>query len=247
MSYYSNFMAMQCGDTAGSPWDLKTVKKDRIISLSLSFGVHAVFFIVGGMMLMKPVQYAIDLGKNGVEVNLVAAPQEVVQPVIQKKVEEVVPVPIKKAIVPEVIQPKISVQPKVVEPIKVAKTVETPKPVGAPAVNSGKDKVTFHSDKGALTEAKPNYLKNPAPAYPWEARQKGWEGTTVLNVVVSPAGKPLSVSVINSSGHKVLDETALKTVKKWQFQPAQLGNVPVESTVHVPIRFKLENQSKNDF
>ena len=105
----------------------------------------------------------------------------------------------------------------------------------------GKDAVTFYSASGAVAEVKPNYLKNPAPPYPWEARQKGWQGVIILKIDVDTSGKPTKVEKEKSSGYDILDEAALKTVRKWRFRPAQLGALPVESLVRVPIRFILES------
>lgn len=93
--------------------------------------------------------------------------------------------------------------------------------------------------QGALLEVRPEYLKNPAPIYPLEARRKGWEGMVLIKVEVSRGGTPLLVIVEQSSGHAVLDEAAAKTVRTWQFLPARVGSVAVESSVRIPVRFKL--------
>lgn len=100
------------------------------------------------------------------------------------------------------------------------------------------------SVQGALQEAKPDYLRNPAPVYPREARRKGWEGLVLLEVAVSREGLPLSVSIAQSSGYVLLDETAAKTVRGWQFLPARMGSVPVASSVRVPVRFELEDSRR---
>ena len=61
---------------------------------------------------------------------------------------------------------------------------------------------------GAVTEAKPDYFRNPAPAYPRKARQQGWEGLVVLNVRVNKLGNPESIGIERSSGRSILDEAA---------------------------------------
>ena len=104
----------------------------------------------------------------------------------------------------------------------------------------GKSPATAQSAAGALIEAKPEYFKNPPPKYPYLAKQKGWEGTVLLNVDVDKAGKPLRITLEQSSGHQVLDDAAFKALKKWQFRPALLGDIPVDSTVRVPVRFVLQ-------
>ena len=70
------------------------------------------------------------------------------------------------------------------------------------------------------------------------ARRMGIEGTVVLRVVVAPDGTPKSVVVLESSGHDVLDASALETVRRrWRFVPARRNGIPVEDSVQVPIRF----------
>jgi periplasmic protein TonB len=84
------------------------------------------------------------------------------------------------------------------------------------------------------------YGENPAPTYPLAARRLGLEGVVLLTVMVGPDGRPLDVSVERSSGHAVLDESAVDTVRsRWRFVPARRDGAPIASRVTVPIRFKL--------
>jgi len=89
--------------------------------------------------------------------------------------------------------------------------------------------------------ARPAYGTNPKPPYPLAARRLGQEGRVWLAVVVRPDGRPATVTITQSSGHRLLDETAADTVRsRWRFLPARRDGVPVESTVTFPIRFRLE-------
>ncbi|MBL8428620.1 MAG: energy transducer TonB [Dechloromonas sp.] len=45
--------------------------------------------------------------------------------------------------------------------------------------------------------------------YPEEARAAGWQGSVTMRLVVSDAGSPLGVSLVDSSGFPVLDQEAL--------------------------------------
>jgi protein TonB len=86
--------------------------------------------------------------------------------------------------------------------------------------------------------ASPAYGVNPEPPYPLAARRMGLEGTVLLRVVVGADGSPVSVAVLQSSGHAILDTSAADTVRaKWRFVPARRNGVPVEDAVQVPIRF----------
>jgi len=60
-------------------------------------------------------------------------------------------------------------------------------------------------------------------------------------VHVSAEGLSESVTVHRSSGHEVLDESAIAAVEKWQFIPAKRGNENVSCSVIVPIIFTLNN------
>src|SRR6266849_9962873 len=81
---------------------------------------------------------------------------------------------------------------------------------------------------------------NPRPEYPRAAREAGWEGTVVLQVLVLPDGRAGSVTLHKTSGHSILDEAALSAVKGWRFFPAMDGNFPIQSAVRLPIRFDLK-------
>lgn len=83
------------------------------------------------------------------------------------------------------------------------------------------------------------YLRNPAPVYPERAKRMGWEGRTLLRVLVLASGRPERIELDRSSGYGELDDAARDTVKGWTFAPARRGTVPVDGWVQVPIEFKL--------
>lgn len=80
---------------------------------------------------------------------------------------------------------------------------------------------------------------NPAPDYPFRARQRGWEGRVVLRVEVDRDGRPVRIMVAESSGHGVLDQAAHRTIATWVFRPATSGGRSVASETLVPIVFRL--------
>jgi protein TonB len=83
------------------------------------------------------------------------------------------------------------------------------------------------------------YLRNPPPAYPYQARRLGQQGKVVLHVLVNTAGLPDKVELRASSGTGSLDEAALDAVRNWRFVPAKQGDKPVAAWVLVPIVFSL--------
>jgi len=95
------------------------------------------------------------------------------------------------------------------------------------------------SKQDLVVKARPAYLENPPPPYPAVARRRGYQGAVILEVLVSKNGAVKDIRVFKSSGYKVLDRTAVRTVKKWIFEPGKKGNKPIEMWVRVPIRFVL--------
>ena len=94
--------------------------------------------------------------------------------------------------------------------------------------------------EAASIRSKVRFGYNPRPEYPLAAREAGWEGTTVLQIVVLLDGTVGSLTLQKTSGYAVLDEAALTTVKTWRFIPARDGNFPIKSVVRLPIRFDLK-------
>jgi protein TonB len=90
-----------------------------------------------------------------------------------------------------------------------------------------------------MLEARPIYRINPPPSYPIIARKRGYQGNVVLEVLINKKGKVIDLRVFSSSGHSILDKTAIASVKKWLFQPGMRGSDKIEMWVRVPIRFKL--------
>ncbi len=87
----------------------------------------------------------------------------------------------------------------------------------------------------------PNYLRNPAPEYPRQARMAGQEGTVVLRVTVDPQGVPSEVRISTSSGFASLDDSAETTVRrKWRFKPAGQAGRPIAADVLIPVRFAIK-------
>ena len=90
-------------------------------------------------------------------------------------------------------------------------------------------------------DATPRYQSNPLPEYPYLARQRHWEGEVWLLVTVSAGGRVEDLEVAKSSGYGALDKSALNSVRRWRFSPAQKAGVPVASRVKVPVRFQLQD------
>ncbi len=98
----------------------------------------------------------------------------------------------------------------------------------------------FFYAHGGGNGARPSYAENPKPVYPQEAREKGYEGEVVLRVEVLVNGRVGQIEIKKSSGHELLDHSALTTVKRWTFIPATKDDVAIPLWVNIPIRFQLQ-------
>jgi periplasmic protein TonB len=84
--------------------------------------------------------------------------------------------------------------------------------------------------------------QNPEPDYPFAARKFGWQGLVRIRVDVAATGQPQQVEVLHSSGHTMLDQAALETIRdQWLFQPARQNGIAVPANVVVPIQFVLRD------
>ena len=118
---------------------------------------------------------------------------------------------------------------------------------GAEGLGSGSGTGTGTGTGNATSQligAQPGYLDNPIPEYPERARRQGWQGTVLLNVLVSAEGKPQKIEITDSSGFEILDHAARAAVMRWRFHPARYGETPLESWVRVPIVFRLRDEKK---
>lgn len=187
------------------------------------------------------------------------AQEEIIEPKVPPKVQITLVKPQPKPIAPPPPPPpKAKPKPpqKKVVPLKPQKPKVKPKPVEEIVESTPQPTITDNSapvssapvtappappaeEKVTQPHAGADYLNNPAPEYPEIAMDRGWEGRVLMKVHVKPDGKPDNISVIKSSGKKVLDDAAVSTVRKWSFVPAKRGDTPIAGWVTVPITFNL--------
>lgn len=138
------------------------------------------------------------------------------KPVTERRKQPVRPVPL----------PRTGPQP-VELPDEPVEEVSQPTPAAAP-------------QSVGTTETTPaRSLQNPSPLYPADAVRRGIEGVVTLRVTIGANGLVKSVEIARSSGHRILDNSALDAVRNWEFDPASREDKPVEWTARLPIRFRL--------
>lgn len=234
----------------------------------LSLLIHGVIFFVGGRVFVKPVQYGVQSANEGIDIDLVDDLQQSDGDSIKSNAsateqqqetfnitsqEEMVTLP----------QPDIdtvkSIESVTEQPLEIAKTAPLEEQIPPPqlAIDAVKPiipltekqqetvKAMPRPSQGTIrTKSNPGYFRNHPPKYPQLAKQLHQEGLVMLMVEVDRKGMPVTVEVEQSSGYQLLDQSALEAVRHWRFQPERIGNIPVESRVTIPIRFRLEEQTR---
>jgi periplasmic protein TonB len=71
--------------------------------------------------------------------------------------------------------------------------------------------------------------------YPRIARRNNWQGCAVVHFVVDTDGTTTDVALRQSSGHKILDESAVETIRELSGLPKP----PVPVPLTVPVYFRL--------
>ena len=216
-------------------FNINCVDRDRLISFALAFLIHLAAFLGTGAVLVKSAEYGVEAGQGGIEVNLVAA-----LPVVEEVKAEEAPPPQKVEEIRQVVEEEF-ILPKEEKPSALRPQPSAMIKGDGSSPVPGKDSTTLYSPGGALVEARPNYLKNPPPPYPESARKMEQEGLVELLVSVNRGGSADAVEIRKSSGFTLLDQAAVKAVRRWKFHAAKIGSLAVESKVEVPIRFRLSD------
>lgn len=92
-----------------------------------------------------------------------------------------------------------------------------------------------------ISMAVPKYRENAHPRYPMLARSRGEEGVVLLSAEVLANGKVGGLRIKRTSGYELLDQSALKAVKQWRFEPATRMGLSITVWVEIPVRFALRD------
>jgi TonB family protein len=145
--------------------------------------------------------------------------------------------------VPEKVVEPTPEKPAEKPPEKVAEKPAEKKP-DKPAEKASKESVASvgsQASTGGAVDELPGLYYNPTPPYPTDALAAGLQGTVELWVKVDASGYVEWARVHESSGVRSLDDSALTTVKRWQFYPARKNGSAVAKEVLVPVRFFMRN------
>lgn len=181
---------------------------------------------------------------------VVVAPPAPTAPAIAGPAPEkpLTPAPAREAAPDLPVPPRRPATPPATHQATAAEAVRETRP--AAAKTAAKEMPVAASESAALAPALPPALPpawglpglaNPAPAYPWRARQNGEQGRVILRVSVDSGGRPTAVAVARTSGYGRLDRAAVAAIRQWRFAPARAGGRDVAGTVEVPVTFRLSD------
>jgi len=200
------------------------------LTLLVSLLFHGgILLFIGGVMtreMNKPAdtdvihELVVELNKSGDTYDWKEAltePEKTVQPE---------PVAVKQS--EPVIEPVADPLP-LAEPVIKLSSARSSEPVTAlvtPAAEPREVQTSFKTEAAPVSKAAVKTLsfkslskgrKLKAPSYPAVARRWNQEGTVKASLKVNAEGKVVKVSLVESSGFKILDNQVLKTLEKWVF------------------------------
>jgi len=145
-----------------------------------------------------------------------------------KKMGAFVPVPVehdRDVIIetpPPPVDPSIPTDQKGRETIVISKEQEEPPPLPTDLVNA---------------EVLPEPIIQVTPEYPEFAKQAGVSGTVLVRALIGKDGRVRDAFVASSI--PLLDDAALRAVRRWVFRPALNNDHPVMVWVAIPMKFTL--------
>jgi protein TonB len=106
-----------------------------------------------------------------------------------------------------------------------------------PGAGGGTGGGYFHPGTGGV--GYPSCAYCPDPKYSEEARKAKYQGTVVLQAVITPDGRAIEIEVVKGPGLG-LEEKAVEAVKQWRFKPATgPSGKPVAVVVPIEVTFRL--------
>ncbi|MCK4371892.1 MAG: M56 family metallopeptidase, partial [candidate division Zixibacteria bacterium] len=98
-------------------------------------------------------------------------------------------------------------------------------------------------DEFVEVDSFPEMIYQAAFVYPEEAKKARIEGKVWVKTLVGKKGVVLDVQLAKTSGHKILDESALKSGWKNKFKPAIADGKPVATWITYAVDFVLESKA----
>ncbi len=219
--------------------DSRGLSSTRVLAMATALGIH----LFGVLILLAPARPA-------------AQTQQLDDPVLE--VSFVTPPPAPPPAPPPPKDPPPVPPPPT--PLRAARPPEPPQPPEPPVAPSDPECVlcSFEDEPttpdpppgpdlgttGPRSEtagfADPQYSDINRVPYPPLAVRKRQQGEVQLRVLIGRTGQAERVEVARSSGSRILDTAAMRSVREWRFVAAERDGVAIPTWAIVPIRFNLD-------
>lgn len=151
--------------------------------------------------------------------------------------------------------------PKIVKKEVEKKAAITPDKIPAEQLNKIAPAASKQQAQKSVEKTKPIHQMNPVapaptvipvvsdthvkgrrvkPKYPDRALRMGQEGVVWLHVLISETGARKDIKIHKSTKYALLNQAAVKAVKKWTFDPNIVNGQAIKSWVEIPIEFKIQ-------
>ncbi|MBN1407843.1 MAG: energy transducer TonB, partial [Calditrichaceae bacterium] len=102
---------------------------------------------------------------------------------------------------------------------------------------------TSHFISADETMKTPKLIEKPLFIYPHTAQKNNLSGKVHLIIKIDKSGKVDSIMVEKSSGHNILDRSAIAFVKQFRYKPAELNGQPIHFYLKQSVDYLLEENS----
>lgn len=152
---------------------------------------------------------------------------------------EVAPPPEEERIAEPKPKPRLDFRPSLAPPTPGAVSPDAViLPVQPDFTDAGFDATGLVFD-GADLDTPPRALPRSAPPFPYRARQRNVSGSVTVKLRVEADGTVGSVEILEAVPKGYFEDSVLRTVPGWRFEPGRIAGEPVASWVVTTIQFDL--------
>ncbi|MFA5105147.1 MAG: energy transducer TonB [Candidatus Margulisiibacteriota bacterium] len=129
---------------------------------------------------------------------------------------------------------------KVGEFMSIAKTADIQSAAPASTATIQKIIPAKHYPAGRSLVA-PRIIYKSMPDYPARSVENAQQGTAIVSVYILKNGRVGQAQIEQSTGHEMLDSSALAAVSQWIFEPAASSSQITEAWFKIPVKFQLKS------
>jgi len=112
----------------------------------------------------------------------------------------------------------------------------------APAVSEAAEKIILSQAFPVPTGlTAPKIVYKTVPDYPVKAIEAAMQGTAVIKIFILKNGRVGNAVIEQTSGHELLDRSAVAAISQWIFEPAVSQKEAIEAWFKVPVKFQLKS------